>query len=160
MPSSLPTPSADVRWDHFNVMGMSQGPVHWFPLLVPNVPNHPFKTLTQQWVPDAQKCQGVWSASARKWTCCQQDNWCLAEGMGCWIINEGIITITRAAITMHRPTVQLLWLPRWLSGRESTCQAGDVGLIPGWEDPPEEEMATRSIILAQEISWREEPGGL
>ena len=22
-------------------------------------------------------------------------------------------------------------LPRWLSGKESTCQAGDVGLIPG-----------------------------
>ena len=24
-----------------------------------------------------------------------------------------------------------LWLPRWLSGKESACQAGDMGSIPG-----------------------------
>ena len=30
----------------------------------------------------------------------------------------------------------------------------------GWEDPLEEEMETRSSILAWEIPWTEEPGGL
>jgi len=30
----------------------------------------------------------------------------------------------------------------------------------GWEDPLEEEMAIYSSILAWEISWTEEPGGL
>ena len=30
----------------------------------------------------------------------------------------------------------------------------------GWEDPLEKEMATHSSILAWEISWIEEPGGL
>ena len=30
----------------------------------------------------------------------------------------------------------------------------------GQEDPLEEEMATHSIILAREIPWTEEPGGL
>ena len=30
----------------------------------------------------------------------------------------------------------------------------------GWEDPLEEEMATRCSILVWEISWAEEPGGL
>ena len=30
----------------------------------------------------------------------------------------------------------------------------------GWEDPLEEEMATYSSILAWEIPWTEEPGGL
>ena len=30
----------------------------------------------------------------------------------------------------------------------------------GWEDPPEEEMATHSSILAWKIPWTEEPGGL
>ena len=30
----------------------------------------------------------------------------------------------------------------------------------GWEDPLEKEMATRSSILAWEIPWAEEPGGL
>ena len=30
----------------------------------------------------------------------------------------------------------------------------------GWEDPLEEEMAPQSCILAWEIPWTEEPGGL
>ena len=30
----------------------------------------------------------------------------------------------------------------------------------GWEDPLEEEMAIHSSILAWEIPWPEEPGGL
>ena len=28
----------------------------------------------------------------------------------------------------------------------------------GWEDPPEEEMATHSSILAWKLPWTEEPG--
>ena len=31
-------------------------------------------------------------------------------------------------------------------------------LIPGWEDPLEEGMATHSSILAWRIPWTEEPG--
>ena len=38
--------------------------------------------------------------------------------------------------------------------------AEDSGLIPGSEDPLEEEMATHSSILAGEIPRTEEPGGL
>jgi len=38
--------------------------------------------------------------------------------------------------------------------------AGNVGSIPVWEDPLEEEMATHCSILAWKISWTEEPGGL
>ena len=30
----------------------------------------------------------------------------------------------------------------------------------GWEDPMEKEMATHSSVLAWEILWTEEPGGL
>ena len=37
--------------------------------------------------------------------------------------------------------------------------ARDLGSIPEWEDPLEEEMATHSSILAWEIPWTEEPGG-
>ena len=33
-------------------------------------------------------------------------------------------------------------------------------MIPGQEDPLEKEMATQSSVLAREISWTEEPGGL
>ena len=36
----------------------------------------------------------------------------------------------------------------------------DLGSILGREDPLEEEMATHSGILAWEIPWTEEPGGL
>ena len=35
---------------------------------------------------------------------------------------------------------------------------GDLGFIPGWEDPLEEGMATHSSILAWRIPWTEEPG--
>ena len=36
----------------------------------------------------------------------------------------------------------------------------DAGLIPGFEDPLEEGMATHSSILTWRITWTEEPGGL
>ena len=50
--------------------------------------------------------------------------------------------------------------PGGSDGKESACNVGDLGLIPGWEDPPEEDMATHSSILAWRIPWTEEPGGL
>ena len=40
------------------------------------------------------------------------------------------------------------------------ANAGDTGSIPGSERSLEEEMATHSSILAWEIPWTEEPGGL
>ena len=45
-------------------------------------------------------------------------------------------------------------------GEESVYNAGDLGLIPGSEDPLEKGMGTHSGILAWRISWSEEPGGL
>ena len=41
----------------------------------------------------------------------------------------------------------------------AACNAGDLHLIPGREDPLEKEMATQSSILAWEVLWTEEPGG-
>ena len=43
---------------------------------------------------------------------------------------------------------------------ESSCNAGDLGLIPGQEDLLEKRMATHSNILAWRIPWTEDPGGL
>ena len=51
-------------------------------------------------------------------------------------------------------------LPRWLSGKESACNARDAGSILGSEDPLEKEMATHSIILGWEIPWTEKPARL
>ena len=48
-------------------------------------------------------------------------------------------------------SVLVRWLPRWLSGKESTCNAGDAGTwvrFLGREDPLEEDMATHFRILA------------
>ena len=44
--------------------------------------------------------------------------------------------------------------------KESSCNAGDQGLISGWEDPMKEGVATHSSILAWRIPCTEEPGGL
>ena len=47
--------------------------------------------------------------------------------------------------------------------KNPSASAGDVrdtGLIPGREDPLEEDMATHSSILAWRIPCAEEPGGL
>ena len=51
-------------------------------------------------------------------------------------------------------------LPGGSDSKESACNAGDEGLIPGSGRSLEKEMATHSSILAWEIPWTEEPGGL
>ena len=54
-------------------------------------------------------------------------------------------------------------LPLWFSGKETACSArdtGDTGLIPGWEDPLEEGMATHCSVLTWRIPRTEDPGGL
>ena len=53
-------------------------------------------------------------------------------------------------------------LPRWLSSKESACNAratGDMGSILVQEDPLKEGAATDSSILAWRIPWTKEPGG-
>ena len=54
-------------------------------------------------------------------------------------------------------------LPWWFSGKKPAAKAGvvrDSSSILGGEDLQEKEMATHSSILAWEIPWRQEPGGL
>ena len=48
------------------------------------------------------------------------------------------------------PTPVFLGFPCGSAGKESTCNAGVMGSIPGWEDPLEKGKATHSSILA----WR------
>ena len=51
-------------------------------------------------------------------------------------------------------------LPWWLSSRESTCDAGDTGVIPGLGRTLEEVTAVHSSILAWRIPWTEVPARL
>ena len=41
-------------------------------------------------------------------------------------------------------------LPKWLSGKESTCQAGDAHSVPGWGRAPGKGNGR--------VPWTEEPG--
>ena len=50
--------------------------------------------------------------------------------------------------------------PDGSDGNEFVCNAGDLCLISGSEDPLEEEMATHSGIVAWRIPWIEELGRL
>ena len=50
--------------------------------------------------------------------------------------------------------------PGGSDGKEPACNARDPGLFPGWEDPPEKEMATNSSIVTKKIPQTEESGGL
>ena len=43
--------------------------------------------------------------------------------------------------------------PGGSAGKESACNMGDLGLIPGCEDTLEKGIATHSSILAWRIPW-------
>ena len=54
-------------------------------------------------------------------------------------------------------------LPQLLSGKESRCSAGDAGdagVIPGWEGPLEEGRAAHSSVPTWRTPCTEETGGL
>ena len=53
-----------------------------------------------------------------------------------------------------------LGFPGGSDSKESACNAGDPGSIPGSGRPLEKEMTTHSSILVWRISWTEEPGRL
>ena len=48
--------------------------------------------------------------------------------------------------------------PGGSDSKESACNAGDPGLIPGLGRTPGEGMSTHSSLLAWRIPWTEEPG--
>ena len=50
-----------------------------------------------------------------------------------------------------------VYVPGSSDGKESTCNAGNLGQSLVWEDPLEEGMAIHSSILAWRIPWTEEP---
>ena len=70
-----------------------------------------------------------------------------------WISN--ILGRTKPLSTHH-----MYGLPRWFSGKESACQAGEADSISESGRSPEKEMATNSGVLALEMPWTEEPGRL
>ena len=58
------------------------------------------------------------------------------------------------------PTPVFLGFPGGSAGKESACNTGDPGSIPGSGRSLEKGMATLTSILAWRIPWTEAPGGL
>ena len=56
--------------------------------------------------------------------------------------------------------MSVMGFPGGSVGKESTCNAGGMGSIPGSGRSLEKEMAIHSSILTWEIPWTEEPGRL
>ena len=78
-------------------------------------------------------------------------------------VSTGVCLERSCSITKQVFCVQTTLFIGFPGGSEvkaSACNAGDLGLIVGREDPLEKEMATHSNILAWRIPWTEEPGGL
>ena len=61
---------------------------------------------------------------------------------------------------LHIDKCTYLKIPGGSDGKESACNAGDLGSSLGSGRSPGEENATHSSILAQRIPWIEEPGRL
>ena len=72
-------------------------------------------------------------------------------GVGCQFLLRRVTYITY---------IQIDGLPWWLSGKESTCNAREAGLIPGLRRFSGKKMAMHSSILVWRISWTEESGWL
>ena len=88
--------------------------------------------------------------SAGKESACNAGAPCLIPGSG-RSPGEGI---------SYLPTPVFLGFFGGSVSKESACNAGDPGLISWSGRSHGEEMATHSSVLAWEISWTEEPGGL
>ena len=62
-----------------------------------------------------------------------------------------ILSYIPSQVKMNAGSHRHQGFPCGSDGRESACNVGDLGLIPGWEDPLEKGTATHSSILAWKI---------
>ena len=79
----------------------------------------------------------------------------LSTGAGTWLT-----WMPKELNTQLTLVISTSGLPCWLSGKESTCQAGDTVRSLGQEDLLENKMAPASSILTWDTPWTEKPGGL
>ena len=61
---------------------------------------------------------------------------------------------------IHTHIYTYMGFPGGQEVKASASNVGNLGSIPGSEDPLEKEMATHSSILACRVPWTEEPGWL
>ena len=75
-----------------------------------------------------------------------------SAGLGCLVLLQGWI--------VYGNLVDDHGLPRWLSSKESACDTGDPGSIPGSGRSPGKGNGNPLQYFCQENPWTEEPGGL
>ena len=52
-------------------------------------------------------------------------------------------------------------MAQWVNNTSAMQETQEIQVLSlGWEDPLKKEMASHSSILAWEVPWTEEPGGL
>ena len=61
---------------------------------------------------------------------------------------------------IYNNSIRKLGLPGVSDRKESACNVGNLGSIPGSGRSPEKEMATHSSTLAWRIPWTKGPGRL
>ena len=64
------------------------------------------------------------------------------------------------ATVINKPLQFAVGLPGGSDGKESACNAGDPGSVPGWGRSSGVGNVTHSSVLAWRIPWTAEPGGL
>ena len=64
------------------------------------------------------------------------------------------------SLSLSLAFILCLGFPGSSAGKASAYNVGDLGSIPGREDPLEKKMATHSSIHAWKIPWTKKPGGL
>ena len=74
-------------------------------------------------------------------------------------MKENTTVMTICHYTFVQP-IECMGFPCSSAGKESACNAGDLGSIPGLGRSLEKEMATHSSILAWRIPWTEGSGRL
>ena len=80
------------------------------------------------------------------------------DGGAWWAAVHGVAK-SRTRLSDFPSLLEFLGFPSGSECKESACNAGDLGSIPG-SDPLEKEMATCSSILAWRNPWTEKPGRL
>ena len=74
---------------------------------------------------------------------------------------ETEVIINHADVMRPLKNLQIMGFPHRSVGKESACNAGDLGSVPGWgRSPGEGNGYPFSTILAWRIPWTEEPGRL
>ena len=72
----------------------------------------------------------------------------------------GVIILVPTTTTIPNSELQAFKLPRWISGKESACNAGDLGSIPGSGRSPGQGNGNPLQYSWWKIPWTKEPGGL